>query len=350
VVVAIIALLMSILLPSLRAAREQARAVVCGQKLRDLGNGLGTYFAEHKEWIPGCNTSGVELRAVIGIPGAMNLGRRPVQSFDWMTPVLGRATAMAGQRAARFKELLTQFHCPSQQSYTASFYGPGLNQCMDRADFAADSRGWTACSYLMPIHFQAWGSRHHGEALAEHQANPAAAITVYTDPNGWETSNDPQYRSNLLQIGSPSQKVAAADGTRYVTESTLLDFDPNPNPTSFGAFTSSGAWWCGSTEYGVKQGSLNWSGRSVNGEEYPLARGRNLAMSYRHGIRPSVNDCTAQSNKGMINALFFDGSVRRMNDQQSRDPVLWYPKGASVNQGKAAEGMLDVLNAGDKIP
>jgi hypothetical protein len=34
----------------------------------------------------------------------------------------------------------------------------------------------------------------------------------------------------------------------------------------------------------------------------------------------------------MINAMVFDGSVRRLTDQESRHPVLWYPKGTQVNR------------------
>ena len=67
VVVAIIAVLMSILLPSLKAAKESARAVVCGQRQRDIGNGLQTYFTENGDWIPGVNTSGVRIRAALNV-------------------------------------------------------------------------------------------------------------------------------------------------------------------------------------------------------------------------------------------------------------------------------------------
>jgi len=52
VVVAIIALLMSILMPSLRRARSQARRVVCASNQRGLGLGINMYLEEHGGWIP----------------------------------------------------------------------------------------------------------------------------------------------------------------------------------------------------------------------------------------------------------------------------------------------------------
>lgn len=51
VVVAIIALLISILLPALNRAREQAKEVVCQSNLRSIGQGLGTYRAEDRRGV-----------------------------------------------------------------------------------------------------------------------------------------------------------------------------------------------------------------------------------------------------------------------------------------------------------
>ncbi len=53
VVVSIIALLVSILLPSLKKAREQAKATVCLSNLRALGQGLMLYATEYDGRMPG---------------------------------------------------------------------------------------------------------------------------------------------------------------------------------------------------------------------------------------------------------------------------------------------------------
>ncbi len=52
VVVAIIALLISILLPSLSRARELAKRSVCSSNLRGIGQGCVIYANESKEWFP----------------------------------------------------------------------------------------------------------------------------------------------------------------------------------------------------------------------------------------------------------------------------------------------------------
>lgn len=53
VVVAIIALLISILLPSLSGAREQARRSVCLSNLRQVGIASLTYSGQYNDWLPG---------------------------------------------------------------------------------------------------------------------------------------------------------------------------------------------------------------------------------------------------------------------------------------------------------
>jgi prepilin-type N-terminal cleavage/methylation domain-containing protein/prepilin-type processing-associated H-X9-DG protein len=50
VVIGIIALLISILLPSLNKAREQAKAIKCSSNLRQVGHGLQMYLNQYKGW------------------------------------------------------------------------------------------------------------------------------------------------------------------------------------------------------------------------------------------------------------------------------------------------------------
>jgi len=61
VVIGIIALLISILLPALNRAREQARRVACGNNIRQLLNAVHMYASENKAALPGGNPGGAAL-------------------------------------------------------------------------------------------------------------------------------------------------------------------------------------------------------------------------------------------------------------------------------------------------
>jgi prepilin-type N-terminal cleavage/methylation domain-containing protein/prepilin-type processing-associated H-X9-DG protein len=59
VVIAVIAILIGILLPSLRGARESARAAACASNLRQLGVATAGYAGDYRGFIPREGTAGV---------------------------------------------------------------------------------------------------------------------------------------------------------------------------------------------------------------------------------------------------------------------------------------------------
>jgi len=64
VVVAIIALLVAILLPTLAAARENARRTVCASQLKEMAHAIVMYNAENKDSLPGPLHQALELETV----------------------------------------------------------------------------------------------------------------------------------------------------------------------------------------------------------------------------------------------------------------------------------------------
>ena len=358
VVVAIIAMLISILLPSLRCAREKARAARCGVQLRNLGTGLNAYITEHNGWIPGINTSGVAAR-VAGRGGDAGLLRRPdtpIQSFDWISPVIRHETELGANRAQRLRTIMNEYACPSQAGLTIDFlYSEGLQRSPDRADFTNDIVStYAPVSYLMPAHFQFWGQDYRDRVIAMGRSSagrpiPIEAAVANPDWSAWHPGG---YQSRLELVGPPGRKIAAADGTRYVLgDGSSIDIDINPATDRFGMFASNGAWWCGSQAYGVKNGTKNWNGTTVNSgsDQYPAAQGRNMVWSYRHGCvnRGAVTE-SVHDNHGEINALFFDGHVARLDDRASRQIEYWYPAGTVTNNGPL-NGLIDVPN-GYEVP
>jgi prepilin-type N-terminal cleavage/methylation domain-containing protein/prepilin-type processing-associated H-X9-DG protein len=355
VVVAIIALLISILLPSLSCARAKARASKCGVQLRGFGTGLATYFTENNDWIPGINTSGVAAY-VAGMGndlGALRSPATPVQTYDWMSPSLRYETELGNNRAERFQTLINAYRCPSQEGLKVDFLWPdGLAYSEDRDDFTDDIVDtYAPLSYLMPAQFQWWGREHDGAVIAVGRTPAGRPITVeaMVPPENFEAWHPGRYQSRLDKLGPPARKIAAADGMRYLTENDEIDFDITPYARWFGAFASSGAWWAGSTEYGVKAGTPNWDGTPTGQNSAdPPAEGRNLVWSYRHGCtnRARITE-GVRDNAGEINALFFDGHVARLDDRASRNIEYWYPTGTVVQH--PSEGLTDVP-AGSEVP
>jgi len=338
VVVAIIALLMAILLPSLRCAREKARAAKCGVQLKGLGQGLHAYATEFSGWIPGINTSGVA--AYVAGQGrdinALRSPATPVQTYDWMSPALRYETELGGNRAERFRTLVNEYQCPSQAGLNIDFlYPQGLSSSPDRADFTdAIINTYAPLSYLMPAHFQWWGRAFEDMVIAQGRSATGRPVTVYAmvPPASFEAYHAGRYQSRFALLGAPARKVAAADGMRYLTADDEIDFDVSPAAQMFGSFASSGCWWAGSTEYGVRSGTLNWDGVAVSQPStQPPAQGRNMVWSYRHGCtdRGAVTQ-GVRDNSGEINAVFFDGHVARLDDRASRNVEYWYPSGAVV--------------------
>lgn len=333
VVVAIIALLISILLPSLRCAREQAKTVKCGAQMRGFGTGLHTYFSENNDFIPGVNTSGVAMRAKRYATDTKIINRSdvPVQSFDWMTPLVSYSTELPAERVERWHYLWTAFQCPSIP-LTNNIPYSGSNP-PDGADF--EEKVWPACSYLMPSMFSYWGANNRGKFLSKSETRPDISyFNVFAVDAGSPLDSNVKvydYRGSLAEIGNASRKVFVADGTRYLPNEGTLDFDHSLAPGSFGAFSSTGAWWGGSTAYGVKPGTDTYDNGTMSdqGGSGRNKDGLNLPLSYRHGCqRPA--DGSGPGNKGSINVLAFDGHVEKLSDRESREIHWWYPSGAIV--------------------
>ena len=105
VVIGIIAILISILLPSLNKARQSAQRAACLSNLRTIGQMLNIYAAENKQQIPiGCQTNGTAP----SYQGAYNLARGIPPAVSW--PAFG-----ALYKARMLKEP-RYMYCPSDTS------------------------------------------------------------------------------------------------------------------------------------------------------------------------------------------------------------------------------------------
>ena len=69
-------------------------------------------------------------------------------------------------------------------------------------------------SYLMPAHFQYWGRRFDKQPIAP-TANPNFSVSAKAVPDFFEVQAQ-DYKSKVTLVGNPGQKIAVADGTRYM--------------------------------------------------------------------------------------------------------------------------------------
>src|SRR5215213_5350559 len=92
VVIGIIALLISILLPSLQKARRAAYTITCSANIRSILQAMNMYVATNNGWIPGGPTSSSRFLYRQNDPFNLAAGFSNtncpgvIASWDWMTP------------------------------------------------------------------------------------------------------------------------------------------------------------------------------------------------------------------------------------------------------------------------
>ncbi len=310
VVIAIISLLIGILLPAIGRARDTARSIVCAATLRGLGQGMVQYTLENRDYYPGPNTSGAIYRTRAG-PDLFGFhGDRtpttPTTVWDWISPILGDSVNLSPNRARRTQQIFNDYGCASANVFVDATYGGWV----DRADFerVRVEEGYNQISYLTP------GPFHYYSSLLGRDGAPR--IVSDRDVRYWTGFADPattprNFRPRLDQVGvSPSAKIFAADGTRYLEQrgnSFILDFDISPLAEHYSSFGSQTPIRHLSTEYG---------------RGFHQTTNLNVELSIRHN--------------NAANILYFDGRVVSMpQDQMYRDPNPWHPSG-SIFTGRDA--------------
>jgi prepilin-type processing-associated H-X9-DG protein len=120
-VVAIIALLTAVLLPSLARARESARKTMCLSHLHQQGVGFAGYSADHKARLPWAGSFAYSL-----MEGKYYLSFQPPAGHDW---TLVNSGALYPRYVGKNAEV---FYCPSNLTFSASNPDNGLNVFLQR--------------------------------------------------------------------------------------------------------------------------------------------------------------------------------------------------------------------------
>jgi prepilin-type N-terminal cleavage/methylation domain-containing protein/prepilin-type processing-associated H-X9-DG protein len=303
VVIAIIALLIGLLLPAVAKARNVARGIVCLSNIRSVTLAQSLYMNEQKDFYASAWTSGAELDATGGVSSLGDTTpTKPVQVFDFMSPIFGDSLNYSPNRARRTQQIFNGFRCPIQRRSYTTLFGSATDDSQFRAIQDTETTGFQSSSYLMSYGFHAvWaGPGAPGNYTSTQWGNRGQSIGSGLVFN--TIRNPVSFFPRLDKVGTQlSSKAMIIDGTRYIdyrAEGPVYDFDVSPD-SLFGNYGDNPTF-NGSTAYGRNRGG---------------AFTDHLKLSLRH-------------DSG-VNAGFFDGSGRRIINREFYERAdYFHPTGA----------------------
>ena len=303
VVIGIIAMLISILLPTLAQARRAAYSIKCSANVRSIVQAMHQYANMYNGGIPGSAwTTGAHLYK----PGANNHNCPRVSHInDWQAPI---ATVMGiefneggtlPERVSRFTTLMNrpEFVCPENDVIAGPNGAPSF-----------PATQWN--SYVTAVQFMYKHNYRKSNADSGWDMGQIGETYTYTfhDP-------PPGYAPKITKVGTGSRKVFIACGGKYSSPTNKPAMPLTLKWDWGGTYADRGPWYRGNTGFGRHLAPGN-GGTGVDSRIY----------SYRHGIR---------GQKGPANAYkftvgFYDGHVELMGDLEGADPRLWNPEGTRL--------------------
>jgi len=302
IVISIIALLVAILLPSLRSAREQARFAVCSSNTMHIGHAAAVYSTEWSGWLCGSpGTSGSVMFADGPRPESESeeFASGPSQIWDYAGPLaaVSMNQSLSANRAERMRSVSAGvFHCPSNP-YFADPY-PEARGSFERQPMV---------SYNTFRNFLMWSrtmvDRDPSKPWGVKAPHPEASF----DRIGGRTLTPKNYVPRIGRIVDPAGKAYLADGNRFTDETGLTTYDSEWDALDGGAFCNGGPTL---REYDAAQFVLS-------SYHFDKQLGR---YGYRH---------RSGGERGIV-VNHFDGHSEFVGEGKSRQPDRWWPRGTII--------------------
>lgn len=232
VVVAIIAMLVSILLPSLSGARDHAKRVKCQSNLRNIGNAVHYYFDEYLDAFPWAKFYGClgyegrsQAQAMLGSQDPVDA--RPMNRYFSVT----YSTLKAKPQVERQHNDV--FRCPSDAGdpwvypYFGPVYGPFFIEHGSSYTYASDSREIDQPD--QPPMVPTFGVQSCRDLRLATVRFPAKKI-VFQEPTFTPAWNHDDDRAQWHEAGQPHGNLLFADGHVEYRHPTPELYDPFADP------------------------------------------------------------------------------------------------------------------------
>jgi prepilin-type N-terminal cleavage/methylation domain-containing protein/prepilin-type processing-associated H-X9-DG protein len=304
VVIGIIALLISILLPTLGKARQAANTVACSANLHSIDLAMIMYAQQYRGAILGNASTSNAFLVPPYAPNTMVQSNiwEVSQIWDWMAPaakIMGikyDALGTSADQTARF-QFLTQYKAFRDPACDV-VYGPYSSEPSEAPNIITNM-----CCYSTAMYFQ-----------YQYQLNATGATNLIYQ----SYVNSGNYFPSISNVGDTSRKIFIADSAKYTSSSGDT---PNYNL----------AWAGGGTPGGQYSDPGPWSYYTRSARP-----GTPMLLAMRHGSRvlgPTVDNVKNNSSKYRMNCAFFDGHVETLDGHAAMNPALWVPKGTIVTSG-----------------
>lgn len=332
VVVAVIAVLISVLLPAMQAARGAAQRVVGANLQRQMAIGQRAFASDNDNAYAGPNTTGLayghwtfepSFSITVKSGEGTTSATTPVNPLDWMSPSIGSSMGFSPNRAERYADILNRMACPSAGRMNDAVYG--LGDVNDDEDFfrVLESEGFNQISFLSPRGFH-WVASGVEIPVPGGFRGGRPVMSSYTGGMSGIVDVPSSFRPRYDKVGRASGKVIVTDGCQFLTDDNVLDFDVD-HKARHGAFIARGP---------------------IDAGCFAFSRGEG-ALTSRVGWKLSVR----HNGNTRLNTARFDGSVRSVSLEEAySDPRLWYPSGSRWNgDASATAESLEFMSGEDVV-